>query len=237
VIVSETAARMAWPNDDAIGKVWNIENAQRTVVGVVKDSGANLLIDANSIEAYVPIPDNRLDTAALIVHTRGGIAQVVRGIPLLSDSVNRQMAAVSMKAARENIFDSQRKTITVLGALGFLATILAAAGMFAMVAFAVAQQRRELGIRMAIGARSPDILKMLLGRNLLPIAIGTVAGALLGVAVGRVTASIVQIVQDPLDPRGFALGLAAFALVAILATLAPALKALRIDPSVTLRYE
>jgi predicted permease len=236
-IVSETAARAIWPNEDPVGKSWQFENARRTVVGVVKDSGANLVVDSLSVEAYIPIEPSRVDQSAVIVHIKGDPSRFIRAVPAMSASMGGQVTVLSMAARREDTLDSGRKLISVLASLGLIATVLAAAGMFAMVAFAVAQRTREIGIRMAIGARPSDILRTLLYQNYAPIGFGMMAGTALGIGLGMVARSIIEIVDSPLDPPGFAAGLAAFLLIAALAVLSPALKALRIDPSSTLRYE
>jgi len=110
--------------------------------------------------------------------------------------------------------------------------------MFALVAFAVAQRKRELGIRIAIGARNRHILSTLLMQNARPTIIGTVVGIILTAVLSRLVQSFIVLPNgDSLDIVGFAAGLACFIVVAALATLSPALRALRIDPSETLREE
>jgi putative ABC transport system permease protein len=173
----------------------------------------------------------------VIVHIKGDPSRFIRAVPAMSASMGEQVTVLSMAARREDTLDSGRKLISVLASLGLIATVLAAAGMFAMVAFAVAQRTREIGIRMAIGARPSDILRTLLYQNYAPIGFGMMAGTALGIGLGMVARSIIEIVDSPLDPPGFAAGLAAFLVIAALAVLSPALKALRIDPSSTLRYE
>jgi putative ABC transport system permease protein len=122
--------------------------------------------------------------------------------------------------------------------MSVVATALAATGMFALVAFAVARRKHELGIRIAIGARPRHILTVLLEQNAMPMAIGVMAGAILAMVLGRlVRSAIVLQNHDPVDTTGFAAGLVCFVAVAVLATLSPAMRALRIDPSVTLREE
>lgn len=236
-IVSESAARAIWPNDDPIGKSWQFQSSRRTVVGIVKDSGANLVVDSQSVEAYLPIDPAQADFSAIVLHAKGDLAGLIRAIPAMSASMGEQVSIVPMVQSRENVLDALQKTITTVLSLGLIAAILAAAGMFAMVAFAVAQRTREIGIRIALGARPHDVLDSALDRMYLPVFTGMIAGAVLGVAVGRVVRSMVPIIDTPLDPSGFAAGLAAFLVIAFLATLSPALKALRIDPASTLRYE
>jgi predicted permease len=238
VIVSESAARAVWPNQDPLGKLWRLANAERTVVGVVKDSGANLFADADSIEAYVPIEGGDQARSALIVHTSGDPATLVRLIPGAAASANEAVAVSLMRAARENVLQTEKRMITLIGSLGSVATALAAAGMFALVAFTVAQRRRELGIRIALGAGSRQILDVLLLQNARPTAVGAAVGVILAVILSRLVRSQIALrSQNAVDVAGFAIGLACFVLVAALATLSPALRALRIDPSTTLRDE
>jgi ABC-type antimicrobial peptide transport system permease subunit len=138
----------------------------------------------------------------------------------------------------DNFFTGLRRLTMLIGSIGVVATGLAAVGMFAMVAFTVAQRRRELGIRMAIGARPRHILHVLLGQSAKPTAIGAAAGAVLAAVLARLVRSFVVLQKHEAgDVLGFAAGLAAFGVVAILATISPARRALRIDPAQTLREE
>jgi ABC-type antimicrobial peptide transport system permease subunit len=171
VIASESAARAVWPNQDPMGKIWNLAGAARTVTGIVKDSGANLLADADSIEAYVPIQGAEVERSALILHSRADPAALVRMVP---GAVDESVSVTLMRASREAFLDGQRRMITLISSIGVLATVLAAAGMFALVAFAVAQRKRELGIRIAIGAIHRHILGVLLAQNTKPMLAGAV---------------------------------------------------------------
>lgn len=238
VIVSESAARAVWPNQDPVGKTWNLAGAERTVAGVVKDSGANLLADADSIEAYVPIEAAFVERSALILHTHSDPAPLVRMVPAAAAALDETVSVSLMRASRDSFLEAQRKMVTLIGSIGAVATALAAAGMFALVAFAVAQRKRELGIRIAIGARPRHILGVLLTQNAKPAASGAVAGVILAVILSRLVRSLIVLQnRDAVDVTGFAAGLACFVLVAAWATLTPAMRALRIDPSATLREE
>jgi predicted permease len=237
-VVSESAARAVWPNEDPLGKSWLLAGRQRTVVGVVRDSGANLLAVADSVEAYVPITGPDVDSSMLIIHTKDDPAPLTRMIPAETAALDETVSVFLMRAARENILDSQRKLVTVIGSIGVVATVLAAAGMFALIAFAVAQRKRELGIRIAIGAGPRQILRVLLAQNARPTALGTLVGAILALVLWRLVRSLVFLQNhSTVDLVGFAAGIGAFLLVAALATLSPAMRALRIDPSETLREE
>ncbi len=238
VIVSESAARAVWPDQDPLGKQWQLARAERTVVGIVRNSGANLLTDPDSIEAYVPIDGPDLERSALILRTPGDPAPLVRMIPGSAAAVNETVSVTLMRTSRENALEAQRRLVILIGSIGTVATTLAAAGMYALVAFTVAQRKRELGIRIALGAGPCHILDVLLRQNAKPAVAGAVAGLALAVILSRLVRSqIVLYKLEAVDVVGFAAGLAGFALISILATLSPALRALRIDPSTTLRDE
>jgi predicted permease len=237
-IVSESAARAIWPSQDPVGKRWTFAGADRTVVGVVKDSRANLIVDTESIEAYIPLEGRELPGATLILHSRTDPAVLLRMIHSAGDSVNQTVLASLVRTSRDNYVQGVQKLATLIGSIGAVASALAAAGMFALVAFAVAQRRREFGIRMAIGARSWHILKLLLSQNSKPVMIGSIVGVALAAALTRVVRAEIRLpTHDTVDPAGFALGLGCFLVIAILAALSPALRALKIDPSATLREE
>jgi macrolide transport system ATP-binding/permease protein len=238
VIVSESAARAIWPNQDPVGKVWNLAGADRTVAGVATDSGTNLLVDPDSVEAYLPILDSEVDASALIVHSRTDPAPLARLAPVAAAALDETVSVSLLRATRDNAIEGQKKLTILIGSIGVVASILAAAGMFAVVAFAVAQRKRELGIRMAIGARPLNILGVLLKQNSMPTLIGAVAGVALSAILLQVVRNIIVLqIRSAVDMIGFGAGLACFVLVAVLATLSPAMRALRIDPSATLREE
>jgi len=237
-IVSESAARALWPNEDPIGKTWALQNVDRTVIGVVKDSGVNLLADADSIEAYLPLTGRNIAGAALILHARSDPASLVRMIPAAAANAKGAVTVTLMRASHDNFLDGQRRLVALFGSIGALATGLAAAGMFALVAFAVAQRKRELGVRMAIGAARRHILSVLLLQNLKPTALGIIGGAILAAILARLVNSQIALQHhNTVDVIAFSAGIALFIVVAVLATLSPALRALRIDPSATLREE
>ncbi len=237
-VVSESAARAVWPNQDPMGKVLRLGGAERTVVGVVQDSGVNLLADAGSVEAYLPIQGADVDRSGLILHTRGDPGPIAAMVPAAAAAANETVSVALMRVSRDLSLQGQRRMVTLIASIGAVATALAAAGMFALIAFAVAQRKRELGVRIAIGAGPRHILSALLKQHARPTAIGAVAGVVLAAVLSRIVRSLILLPShDAVDVAGFAAGLASFLLVAALATLSPALRALRIDPCETLREE
>jgi ABC-type antimicrobial peptide transport system permease subunit len=218
-----------------VGKIWNLAGAERTVTGVAKDSGANLLVDAGSIEAYVPIQGIDQERSELILDSHADPALLARKV---TAAANEGVSISLMRASWENFLAGQRNMVALIGSIGLVATILAAAGMFALVAFAVAHRKREFGIRLALGARDGHILGMLVMQNAKPTMFGVVVGVILATIVSLLVRGFIFIPKgEALDVAGFAAGLACFLLVAGLATLSPALRGLRIDPSETLREE
>jgi len=174
----------------------------------------------------------------LIVRARSDPAAVAR---LSAEALNgdHETARLTlMRSARENALLAMRRMVTLFGSLAALAVGLAAAGMFALIAFAVAQRKRELSIRIAIGARPRNILGILLGQNVKPMGIGVAAGTVLAAILSSLVRGMIALAtKSAVDGVGFAAGVAAFVVVALLATLTPALRALRIDPAATLREE
>ncbi|HEY6344223.1 MAG TPA: FtsX-like permease family protein [Bryobacteraceae bacterium] len=203
-------------------------------MGVVKDSGANLIWGADSVEVYLPLEGR----AALILHTSTDPAPLVRLIPPAAGELHETVGVQLLRTLRENTLEGELRVISIIGSLGALATVLAAAGMFALISFAVAQRKRELGIRIAMGATPRHIVGVLLAQNAKPTVIGIVVGVLLAAIVSRLMRGFLfSQAHDTLDVWGFAGGIAALVLVAILATLSPVRRALRIDPAATLREE
>jgi ABC-type antimicrobial peptide transport system permease subunit len=129
-----------------------------------------------------------------------------------------------------------RAAAVVLGVFGFLAMALAATGLFALMAYAVSRRTREIGIRMALGARPGRVLSSVLKRTLVLCAIGVSLGALAALAAGRFLSAILYGVS-PRDPLTFATAILLMAGVALLACWSPATRAIRIDPARTLREE
>ena len=124
----------------------------------------------------------------------------------------------------------------LLGSFAALAVALAAIGIYGVVSYAVAQRTREIGVRMALGARQNDVLKMVIGRGLIPAALGVVTGLAGSLAATRYLRSQLYGVT-PTDPATFAAVSALFVAVTVLASYIPARRATKVDPSVALRYE
>ena len=236
MVIGESAARRLWPNQSPLGKTCLIAQRVRTVTGVVKDSGANLMSNPESVEAYTPIDDKNAVYATILVHATTSPGQMSGALRAAAALPGIVPLVATFQSAIDRQMDTIRKTVTVVGSLGGVASLLALLGIFGLLAFTVAQRTREIGVRMALGARRLDVLRCVLGQYALPF--GT--GAVLGVAVAAAAAKVMRNILFgfiPFDLVSFGAGLLLFAAVALAASIAPMRRALRIDPASALHYE
>jgi ABC-type antimicrobial peptide transport system permease subunit len=236
VIANETAARSLWPNQNPLGQLWNVAGDKRRVVGVVQDSGEDDLDTAN-LYAYLPMSSPDSERALLIIRTGGALESVVSALPRAAAELDESVAVIPMRSRVESRRRGDHTLTMVFGSIGLVATALAGAGMFALIAFTVMQRTREIGIRIAIGATRRDLLFGLIGIHSKPLA----GGLLKGTVGGLMLLLFVRVFWYPVPyvllVGGFVLGLLSFLAFLALATLIPTLRALRIDPATALRSE
>ena len=189
-----------------------------------------------SVEAYTPIDDKNAAIATIMVNATGNpgvLSGALRSAATLPGIVP---LVFTFESIIDTQLDTMRKMVMVIVSLGAIASLLALLGIFGLLAFTVAQRTREIGVRMALGARGLDILRSVLGQYALPFGIG----ALLGVALAAAAAKLVRNILFgfiPFEVVSFGAGLLIFAAVAFAASIAPARRALRVDPASALRYE
>jgi predicted permease len=236
LVISESAARRLWPNQSPLGKSCLIAQRSRTVTGVVKDSGVSLMSLPGSVEAYTPIDDKNAFNATILVHTTSSPTQMSAAIRSAATLSGMVPLVATFQSAIDRQMDTMRKTVAVVASLGSIASLLALLGIFGLLAFTVAQRTREIGVRMALGARRLDVLQCVLGQYALPFGIGAGVGVAVAGAAAKVLRNILYGFL-PFDLVSFGAGLLLFALVALAASIAPVRRALRIDPASALRYE
>jgi putative ABC transport system permease protein len=171
-----------------------------------------------------------------VVRTSNKPAQISAALPIGLTFSGLYPMVASFQALIDQRFDAVWKMIRVTASSVAVATLLALIGIFGLVAFTVAQRTREIGVRMALSARGRDILRIVLSQKMLPFGAGAFAGILLAAASATVMRRLVYGLL-PFEVLSFAPGLLLFAAVALAASIAPARRALRIDPSSALRYE
>jgi predicted permease len=241
LIVTEAAAREFWPGQDPIGKsleVFGGGSQQLEVIGVARDAQVDQLGAAHTKFLYLPASLKDEAGEEFMVHSTLGDAVTLNEIHSAIHEIDPQLSfsVARLEDNPENFRAISRIVAVVSGTLGGLALLLASIGVYGLVSFAASRRIREIGIRMALGADGRDVMKLILGQALRPVAIGAVIGMVCCAAVSRIFSALLFGVS-PIDPIAFVLVPAFLILVAGLACYVPARRAMRVDPMVALRYE
>lgn len=243
IIVNETLARRYWPNGDALGKrirfYGPLDKAPwMEIVGITQDVKHELNLPVTP-DYYLPHAQDPWNAMVLVARTSvdpgsmaASIRQQVSGIdkdqPVFDVRTMHEVRAISVAVYS---FGS-----IMMGIFAIVALVLAAIGIYGVMAFAVTQRTQEIGIRMALGARARDVLKLVVKTGMWLAIIGVIAGLAGAFAITRLMASLLFGVT-PTDAVTFALVTAGLLLVALLACYIPARRATKVDPLVALRYE
>jgi len=243
VIINETLARRLWPDQDPVGKrlrfPWGDEPF-REVVGVARDGKYHELTEQP--RGYMYLPERQradLTDISLVVRSSGDPRTL---IPVLSDAVHALdrnlplFQIVTLEDALRDRLDKERGASAVLGVFGGLALLLASLGLYGVMAYAVTQRTREVGVRMALGAASRQVLRQFLFEGARFALIGIVLGLALSAVVTRVASRFLYGVEAT-DLITFALSAVVLIAVAAAASFWPARRAARVDPMVALRSE
>jgi predicted permease len=236
-IVSRSLAATLWPNQDPIGK--SLGDNAALVVGVVPDT-----VYRNALERepppffYLPLAQNY--ESGVTLHVRAAHGDPLALLPLVRTAVREVDPAIAISRPQRlrSLFDqsiaAQRMMATLVGLFGGIALVLAAVGLYGVMAHLAGQRRTEIGIRLALGAKPTSILSLILGEGLRLAAIGAVIGLAAAFAATRWLESQLFGVR-PTDPLTFAAVCLLLTVVAIFACLIPARRAMRVDPAVALR--
>ncbi len=244
-IVSESAARQFWPGQKAAGKYLlqrrgpDATNAPLLVIGVARDIQSTSLLDgvARAL-VYVPLRQHYVSNLTIVARaTRGQrIANQVRSI---LESVNPNLPIITSQTLEESInlgLAPQRIIATVSGGFAVIGLLLAGIGIYGVTAYAVARRTREIGIRLALGARRLDVVRMVLREGLLLTLIGAGVGLTLAAGASHVLAAFLFGIP-PIDPVTFTGTTLLFVAIGMAACYAPVRRAARIDPVEALRRE
>jgi putative ABC transport system permease protein len=241
VIINQELARRYFADEDPIGKPIRIpmgEGIRGEIVGVVGDVH-NYLDAQPRPEMYLACLQNPRNDLALAVRTTGNQAAITAAIRSELNSLDSDRPVSSIMTMEEWLATSiaQRKfNMTLLAVFAFLAVILAAVGIYGVMSYNVAQNTREIGIRLALGAQPGDVLKLILGQGLLLASLGVAAGLVGAFALTRLLESLLFGVATT-DIATFITLSSALVLLAALACWIPARRATKVDPIVALRYE
>ena len=244
-IVNETLARLAWPGDDPIGKCVRIGADTMPcleIVGVVADSRRQNWIEEEISQIWIPLSraERWIGSRVLVVRPVGGrpdaaAAEVRRAMQMSAPNLpHAQVRVLEDLFARE--LRPWRLGAAMFGAFAVLAVVLAAVGLYGMISLDVTQRTRELGLRMALGATAPDVVRLVMRRTMLVVAIGCVIGVTSAVlASPRIEALLFR--ASARDPAIHLAVIGVLMLVAIVASLLPSWRATRVDPALALRAE
>jgi predicted permease len=243
VVINETMAKQIWPGEDPIGKRLRDED-KVTVIGVVGDVKNYGLLREPAAEMYAPYtlknlwPDMRWNMRLLVRSTLDSndiIAAVRREVQAV-DPGQPIYAVQTMNLVIENTVRDKSLNTTLLSVFAGVSLLLAVIGVYGVMSYTVAQHTREIGIRMALGARPRSILKLIMGRGVVLVGIGVVIGVLASFGLTRFIENMLFGVT-PTDPLTFLRIIALLSFVALLACLIPAQRAMRVDPIVVLRHQ
>lgn len=244
-IVNETLARRLSPDGNALGKhlmerdPFNKKNRIIEVVGVVRDSKYLWPTERPRYFAYRPLRQSTPGPVSLIVRGDADRQAITHSITDVLRSLDTDVPFTEVLTLDEIIeghVGASKVLIWLAGLLGFLATTLASVGLYGVTAYAVGGRTREIGIRMALGAKRNNVLRMILFEGLALIMTGIFIGLFLSVVGTRLMESLLYGVS-PTDPLTFASVASLLTLVALLACYVPARKATNVDPMVALRHE
>ena len=239
IIVSESTARKFWPGEDPIGKRVRVSDyaVYQEVVGVAKDIRATGLAAVDPVFVYFAAgPRTHLGLSVL--------ARGAAGVPAIAKAIREEVQALDSNVLvhsgtlEENLalYQLPSRILSILGfALGLAGLLLASLGIYGVMAYAVTQRTKEIGIRMTLGAERRDVMRLILAQAMRPVAMGVALGLAASAGVSRVLASLLYGVS-PLDPVVFG-GVAMFlSVVALVAGFVPAQRAARVDPMTALRH-
>ncbi len=237
MVVNETLVRQFWPGEDPIGRQARVGGRWVQVIGIAKNGKYLTLGEASKPCLYLALTQHHTGELNLHVRTAGHPGAFLEKIRGLVEDLDPALPVYNLMTMKEHLVFAllpARITAGSIGAFAVLALLLAGTGLFGVIACSVSRRVREIGIRMAVGARPVDIVKRVVGGSFLLTGMGLLAGSLIGLLLGRLMAAILYDVA-PTDPASFLGAWVVLSATALLAGALPALRATRIDPAEMLR--
>jgi putative ABC transport system permease protein len=238
-VINATMAKALWPNGDAIGRQLAFGPERRTVIGVVGDIRTKRLDTAATAQMYFPMSEQPQSYASIVARGNAQSSALLSGLQnavRATDPLQPVYALRTMDDVIAATVTPQRTNTILLATFGLVAMLLAAIGVYAVLAYSVAQRTREIGVRVALGAQRRDVVALILRQGSTLTLIGLTIGLVGAYVLSRLLESMLYQVNAH-DGLVFAASASALALVAMLATLAPALRATRVDPITALRHD
>jgi predicted permease len=237
-IVNETFCRKMWGDTPAIGQRFIFLDHLREVVGVSEDGKYHAMQDPPQPVVYLPLSQSEQWFGTFVVRSSRAQNEMAAVLERTLSGLepNAIITVQSWPDAMRNALFPARAAAAALGVMGLLAVVVAVTGIFGMAAYNVSRRMKELGIRVALGARSRHVMTAAVGRPIVLLGIGSLVGLLLGVFASGLLGQIVY-QANPRDPVVVVGAVLTMALLGIAASAIPALRALAVDPSKLLREE
>ncbi|HJW37945.1 MAG TPA: ABC transporter permease [Candidatus Udaeobacter sp.] len=237
-IVNQTFARKMWGETPAIGQRFILRDHLTEVVGVAEDGKYYEIMEPQQPVVFLPLFQTENGVAVFVVRTTRAQNEMVTALERTLSAIepNALITVQSWPDAMAGVLFPARAASVGLGVMGLLAAMLAVTGIFGMAAYNVSRRMKELGIRVALGARTRHVMNAALGRPIVLLGLGSLAGLLLGVFARRLLEHIVY-QANPRDPVVVVGAVLTMALLGIAASAIPALRAVAVDPSKLLREE
>ena len=239
-IVNDTFARKMWGGTSAIGQRFIVRGHLTEVVGVVGDGKYHSMQESEQPVAYLSLSQNEQSHMIFVARSQWAqneiAATLERTLSGLEPNAQIKVQSWLEVLGGVNALFPARAATTALGVMGLLAAMLAVTGIFGMAAYNVSRRMKELGIRVALGARTKHVMSAAVGRPMVLLVVGSLLGLLLGVLASRLLGHIVY-QANPRDPAVVVGAVLTMAVLGIVASAIPALRALAVDPSKLLREE
>ena len=244
VVINQTMAKKFWPKGDALGKRFRFFGADEPwaeIVGIAKDAKYTFLGEDPQSYIYEAHAQRYSGARTLLVRTATDPRPLLVPVERELKTMDRELPLQALATISTSLNDSfglqaQRAGASLLGLFGLLALVLAAVGIYSVMSYFVGQRQREIGIRMALGARRVDVLRMILGRGMGVVGVGLALGLVISLTLSRLAANMLVGVS-PWDLASFAGAAFVLAAVALIANVFPTRRAAGIDAIVALRYQ
>ncbi len=242
-VVNEEFAKRYWPNAEAVGRRIRLDHRGGTpveVVGVARTIKYRTPGERPLPFVYLPLDQHPRAEMVVLLRTAGDPLQLVEPVRDVVRSLDANMPVVEMRTYedlyRYHTVEGPGVAIGMIGAMGAVGVLLAVAGLYGLISYNVSRRTHELGIRMAIGAGRPAVLRLVIGKGLALVATGTAIGLAMGLAVERLMNSML-FDSGRVDVAVYLAVVPSMVLVTLLAAYVPARRASRIAPTLALRYE
>ncbi len=242
VIINETMAKRFWPDQNAVGKRVLLDESKEPVevIGIAQDGKYRTIGESPRPYLYLPFNQNYAsEYLTLVVHTSGEPKNLIAPVRNQFRTFDRLLPVFDIKTMEEHMSRSllsAHMSAAFTGIFGILALILALTGLYGVIWYSVTLRRKEMGIRLALGAQRSDVFKLVLKQGLRMASIGILLGLLGAYAVGRLLSSLLYGIS-PTDVITFVGVTLIFLFCAVLASYSPARKAANTEPTITLRVE